>query len=122
VPVYDISRDARSGRRRLSLGEARHFVAEGIFAQEMVAECVARGLLADAICLHHHRTVTFWRRLRRDLRERRKPPMLLLRRGLALMRAEPDIVAHAAALGCTPVTSHQAHERILRLLVSVHPG
>jgi uridine kinase len=119
VPVYDIAHDGRQGHRRLSLGGAPYVVAEGIFAQEIVAECASRGLLADAICLHHHRVVTFWRRLRRDLREHRKPPSLLLRRGLALMRAEPQVIAHAAALGCVPQTPHQAYARIQRLLAPV---
>jgi uridine kinase len=119
VPVYDIAHDGRHGHRRLALGGAPVFVAEGIFAQEIVAECAERGLLADAICLRHHRLVTFWRRLRRDLREHRKPPLVLLRRGVALMRAEPDVVAHAAALGCTPVTPQQAFARVRRLLSAV---
>jgi uridine kinase len=115
VPVYDLSRDGRTGHRQLSLGGAAYFAAEGIFAQEIVRECADRGLLADALCIHNHRLVTFWRRLRRDLREHRKPPWVLLRRGLSLMRAEPDIVAHATALGCVPVTPHQAYARVRRL-------
>ena len=70
------------------------------------------GLLADAICVRHHRLVTFWLRLVRDLQEHRKPPLVLLRRGLALLRAEPRVVAHAVSLGCTPMTPEQAYRRI----------
>jgi len=51
VPTYDIATDRRTGHHELSVGEASHFVAEGIFAQEIVRECAARGLLADAVCL-----------------------------------------------------------------------
>ena len=43
-------------------------------------------VLGAALCLRQHQLVTFWRRLTRDLRERRKPPLVLVRRGWALMR------------------------------------
>jgi uridine kinase len=122
VPVYDIAHDGRGGHRALSLGDSRYFVAEGIFAQEVVAACAARGLLADAICVRNHRLVTFWRRLSRDLRERRKPPAVLLRRGLLLMKKEPGIVAHAVSLGCATLTPDEAFERVRRLLDGVEPG
>ncbi|HET9860730.1 MAG TPA: ATP-binding protein [Nocardioidaceae bacterium] len=115
VPVYDIAQDGRTGSHRLELDGAAYFVAEGIFAQEIVADCAARDLLGDAICVRHHRLVTFWRRLARDLRERRKPPLILLRRGILLMRSEPHVVAHAVALGCVPLTPEQAYRRISRL-------
>jgi uridine kinase len=49
--------------------------------------------------VHHHRVVTFARRLLRDLSERRKPPWTLVRRGLALMRDEPAVVARQERLG-----------------------
>ncbi len=81
LPVYDISRDGRVGSTRMTLGGSTYVVAEGLFAQEVVAGCRERGLLADAVCVRNHRLVTFWRRLTRDLREHRKPPMVLLRRG-----------------------------------------
>ncbi|MDX6301858.1 MAG: uridine kinase [Nocardioidaceae bacterium] len=114
VPVYDISRDGRTGLRRVSLGGAPYFLAEGLFAQEVIGGCRARGLLADAVCVRNPRLVTFWRRLSRDLREHRKPPMLLLRRGWRLMRAEPAVVAHAVACGAAPMRPQQAFERIRR--------
>jgi uridine kinase len=116
VPVYDIARDGRTGHRKVRLGEATYFVAEGIFAQEVVTACRERNLLAAAICLDNRRSVTFSRRLSRDLREHRKPPLVLLRRGLRLMRLEPDVVRHAVALGCTPMTSDQAYRRLSTLL------
>ena len=71
VPAYDISLSRRTGHHVLDLGGARCFVAEGIFAQEIVAECRRRGLLADAICLTQLPALTFVRRLTRDLREHR---------------------------------------------------
>lgn len=121
VPVYDIAHDGRTGRRVLDLGGASYFLAEGIFAQEVVQGCRERGLLADAVCVRNRRWVTFWRRLTRDLRERRKHPLVLLRRGLVLLRNEPQVVAHAVALGCTPMTSEQAY-RHLSALTSAGTG
>jgi uridine kinase len=118
VPVYDIAHDGRTGRRMLDLGDATYFIAEGIFAQEVVEECRSRGLLAEAICVRNHPGVTFWRRLTRDLRERRKHPVVLLQRGVMLMRAEPRVVAHAVRLGCTPMSSEEAYRHISRLVAA----
>ena len=120
VPVYDIAHDGRVGERELDLAGAPYFVAEGIFAQEVVRECRARGLLAEAICVRNHRGLTFWRRLTRDLRERRKHPLVLLRRGILLLRAEPRVVAHAVELGCTPLSSEEAFRHVSRLLATPH--
>jgi uridine kinase len=123
VPIYELARDGRVGHRQLDLEGSRHFVAEGIFAQEIVRECAARQLLADAICVRHHRLVTFWRRLTRDLKERRKPPWVLVRRGVRLFRAEPAVVARAVRLGCAPMTPEQAFGRIsYRLGGTAYPG
>ena len=116
VPEYDIARDGRVGHRVLDLGGAARFVAEGIFAQEVVAECRGRGLVAEAVCVTQHPMVTFWRRLVRDLREHRKPPLVLVRRGLRLAREQRAVVAHAVALGCTPMSADAAHERVRGLV------
>ena len=116
LPVYEIAKNGRTGYHQVELGGAPYFVAEGIFAQEVVALCRERGVLAAAICVRNHPMVTFWRRLTRDLREHRKPPLTLLRRGWMLMRAEPRVVAHAVALGCEPMTSDEAYDRITSLV------
>jgi uridine kinase len=116
VPVYDIARDGRCGSQILDLAGHRLFVAEGIFAQDVVRAGAESGLLAAAYCVRQHPTVTFWRRLTRDLRERRKPPLVLFRRGWALMRDQRRVVADAVAKGCTPVTPDQAYAQITRLL------
>ena len=116
LPVYDISRDGRVGTARTALGGSTYVVAEGLFAQEVVTALRERGVLADAVCVRNHRLVTFWRRLTRDLRERRKPPLVLLRRGWLLMRAEPDVVAHAVCCGCEPMTPDQAYARLSDLV------
>jgi uridine kinase len=119
VPVYDIAHDGRVGEVRMSLDGSPYVVAEGLFAHEVIGDCRDRDLLADAICVRNRRLLTFWRRLTRDLREHRKPPLVLLRRGWLLMRAEPHVVARAVACGATPMTSQQAFRRVTRLLADV---
>ena len=96
---------------------AAYVLAEGIFADEVVRPCRDQGLLADAVCIHNPRLVTFWRRLSRDLRESRKPPWVLVRRGVALLRAEPEILARARAAGCLVLSNAEACAR-LRALVN----
>ena len=115
VPVYEIARDGRCGWTTLDLGGHDLFVAEGIFAQHVVPSCREADLLAAAYCVRQHPLVTFWRRLTRDLRERRKPPLVLVRRGVALMRDQQRVVARAVAHGCLPVTPEQGHAAIQRL-------
>jgi uridine kinase len=108
LPVYSISESRRTGTQHLELGGAARFCAEGIFATEIVEECRAAGILAASYCITQHPVVTFWRRLTRDLREHRKPPLVLLRRGLALARAQRQIVRRAAAVGCRVATGDRA--------------
>lgn len=116
VPVYDIAHDGRIGHQLLDLGAHRLFIAEGIFAQDIVADCHEAGILAAAYCVTQHPLVTFWRRLARDLRERRKPPLVLVRRGWALMRAQPCVVADAAARGCIVVSPDEGYADVQRLI------
>ncbi|MEU6479469.1 uridine kinase [Streptomyces sp. NPDC047017] len=99
VPVYDIGRSARTGEDVLSIGRTPLFIAEGIFAAEIVERCRERGLLADALCLTRGPVTTFRRRFLRDLKEGRKSVPFLLRRGWRLLRAERAIIARQVALG-----------------------
>ena len=112
VPVYEIARNGRVGSRAVDLGGSTLFVAEGIFAPEVVAARRDEGLLAAAYCITQHPLVTFWRRLTRDLREHRKPPLVLLRRGVALMRDQQRVVAHALRQGCRRATGDQAYAEL----------
>ena len=119
VPVYDIAHDGRVGHRMLDLDGQRLFVAEGIFAQEIVAGCREAGILAAAYCVAQHPLLTFWRRLARDLRERRKPPLVLVRRGWALMRGQRAVVADAVAKGCVVVSPEEGYAAVRHLLETV---
>jgi uridine kinase len=112
VPVYEIAQNGRCGSRTVDLAGSTRFVAEGIFAPEVVATCREEGMLAAAYCITQHPLVTFWRRLTRDLREHRKPPLMLLRRGTALMHDQQQVVAHALRQGCRRATGDQAYAEL----------
>ncbi|MGC5346371.1 uridine kinase family protein [Streptomyces sp. DT24] len=112
VPVYDIATSARVDRESLHIDRTPLFVAEGIFAADIVDRCQELGLLADALCLRGRPTTTFRRRLVRDLREGRKSVPFLLRRGWRLMRAERRIVARQTALGAYPCGADEALGRL----------
>ena len=99
TPVYDISQSRAVSTTTVSAQSDDLILAEGIFAAEIVASLREAGILHSAWCIHHRPFVTFVRRLARDLKERRKPPMVLVRRGLALMRAEPEVIRRQVALG-----------------------
>ncbi|MET7895447.1 uridine kinase family protein [Streptomyces mirabilis] len=112
VPVYDISLSARTGAEALHIERTPLFIAEGIFAAEIVERCRELGILADALCLSRGPLTTFRRRFLRDLREGRKSVPFLLRRGWRLMRSERSIVARQSALGAHPCDKAEALGRL----------
>ncbi len=112
VPVYDISLSARTGEESLCIDRTPLFIAEGIFAAEIVARCGELGILADALCLNRGPFTTFRRRFLRDLKEGRKSVPFLLRRGWRLMRAERSIVARQVSLGAHSCDRDEALGRL----------
>lgn len=116
MPIYDIAADGTTGHRQVVTGGSPLVIAEGIFADQIVGELRTRGLLAAAICVRHHRLVTFARRFQRDLREHRKPPLTLLRRGLLLLKDDPRVVRRCLDAGCEPLHPKAARRRIATLL------
>lgn len=120
VPVYAIEVDQRVGTRTLDLEGSPVFVAEGIFAAEIVALCRDRGLLAGAYALRRPRGATFVRRLARDLSEQRKAPGVLIRRGLTLLRTEPAVLRRQTGLGAHPARAREVIRRVAELLAG-HP-
>lgn len=112
VPIYSIPRNATVGTEILDIDGARAFVAEGIFAAELVERCRAEGLLADALVLRRPTVQTWWFRLRRDLAEHRKPVPVLLTRGLRLARKEPALIRHWVDQGCRAVSRAQCEAAI----------
>jgi uridine kinase len=115
VPVYEISANGRCGSHLLDLGGSPLYVAEGIFAPDVVAPAREAGILAGAWCVRRSAASTFVLRLVRDLREHRKPPLVLVRRGLALARAQRDVIADAAAKGCTPASPDEVAAAVAAL-------
>jgi uridine kinase len=103
VPLYDIAASRRTGSRTVDLGEARTFVAEGLFAPDLVPAARTARIEMDALYLDRPRLQNALFRFVRDVSEHRKPLPVLLRRGLALFRAEPALRAHALERGCRPV-------------------
>ncbi|WP_442813658.1 uridine kinase family protein [Streptomyces sp. NBC_01244] len=120
VPVYDIATSSRTGTEALDISRTPLFIAEGIFAADVVGRCQELGLLADAICLRGRPSTTFRRRLARDLREGRKSVPMLLRRGWRLMRAERGIVARHTALGAHACGRDEALGRLAAAAAGRH--
>ncbi|MFC1408990.1 uridine kinase [Streptacidiphilus sp. N1-12] len=122
IPVYSIPDNGRIGSHTLRLEGARAFVAEGIFAAEIVRRCEAEGLLGEAVCLRNSPVTTAWRRFRRDVRERRKSVPYLLHRGWRLMRAERGIVARQVAQGAFACGGSTALVRIAAVTAAPAPA
>ncbi|MFE9608666.1 uridine kinase [Streptomyces sp. NPDC006012] len=121
VPVYDIARSARTAETALHIGRTPLFVAEGVFAAEIVSRCRELGLLADALCLSRGPLATFSGRFLRDLREGRKSVPFLLRRGVRLMRAERSIVARQVSLGAHACDRDEALGRLASAATAPRP-
>lgn len=109
LPIYAIGADRRTGSRQVRSETAAIILAEGIFADLLAAPLRDRGLLAAAVCLRQPSSVVFVRRLLRDLRERRKPPTVALRRGMNLLRTHREVVERAVRHGCTPLSTAAAY-------------
>ncbi|MDV7218148.1 uridine kinase family protein [Streptomyces prunicolor] len=122
VPVYDISLSARTGTEAVDVGRTPLFIAEGIFAAEVITRCQELGVLADALCLSRGPMRTFRRRFLRDLRESRKSVPFLLRRGWRLMRLERSIVARQTGLGAYACDKDEALGRLAAAAVGRRPA
>ncbi|MFD3498426.1 uridine kinase [Streptomyces sp. NPDC058678] len=122
IPVYDISLSARTGEESVEVGRTPLFIAEGIFAAEIVTRCRELGVLADALCLSRGPLRTFRRRFLRDLREGRKSVPFLLRRGWRLMRSERSIVARQTALGAHACDKDEALGRLAAAAAGRRPA
>ncbi|MFF4317343.1 uridine kinase [Streptomyces sp. NPDC001568] len=120
VPEYSIASSSRTGTETLDIARTPLFIAEGIFAADVVARCQELGLLADALCLRGRPSTTFRRRLARDLREGRKSLPFLVRRGWRLMRAERGIVARHTALGAHACGRDEALGRLAAAAAGRH--
>ena len=112
VPRYDLAKSAAVGTHRVDLGEARCFIAEGVFAMELADHCRRADLAVLPLYLDRPRLMVMIMRFCRDLREHRKPLHILVRRGIALFHADKGLREHAAAVGFRMVSLRQALELI----------
>lgn len=108
VPQYSISLSRAVGRHTVELGGCGCVVAEGIFAIELLPHLREAGIQATPIYLDRPGWLVFTLRLRRDLAGKRKPPLVLLRRGWALWRAQPGLKSRALAAGFRPLSMRRA--------------
>lgn len=115
LPVYAIAANARTGTQCLVLGEAQAVVVEGVFAVETLAPLRDHGLTLCPVWLDRDRTLVALLRLRRDIREHRKPLSVLLRRGFALWRAQPGQRQRALVAGFEPLCMRAALRRMRTL-------
>lgn len=99
APVYQLGADRVVGTHRVELAGAPLFLAEGLFADRLVAAARVAGVLADAVVLAPAASTTFLRRLARDVAEARKPVPVLVRRGLRLWREHAAVVARCERAG-----------------------
>ncbi len=113
VPIYDIAVSDIVGTHVVEATGDR-FIAEGLFAPDIVSACRDAGILSAAICLNRPRVLVFALRLVRDLRESRKPPLTLVRRGWRLLRDQPLVVTAAVDAGCEPMNPRRAYRRLTR--------
>lgn len=116
LPVYDIPTSRRTGAETVDVTGAPALVAEGIFAAEIVEPLRAAGVLLGAYYLQQSRFTTALRRFARDVGEARKPLGALVRRGVALTRAEPALVRSWRARGLAPLPRENAEDALIALL------
>ena len=108
VPEYSISESRRIGSHTVRLGGCDCIVAEGVFAIELLPYLQEAGIPATPIYLDRPGWLVFALRLRRDLAGKRKPPRVLLRRGVALWRAQPNLKRRAVDAGFRPLSMRRA--------------
>lgn len=109
VPVYDLAQSRAVGTHVVRTN-GLPVIAEGLFAPEIVGSCRSAGVLDHAIVLRRPRLVTFALRLVRDLREGRKAPWVLVRRGWRLMLDDPHVIAKAISRGCAALSPRDAFD------------
>lgn len=113
LPTYEISISSRTGSTPLALDGPGPIMAEGIFADRMIAALDRVGVSYAALYIDSPRTVTAVRRFGRDVAERRKPVPFLVQRGWAHFRSDRRDRARAVAAGFTPVPKARL-KRLLR--------
>jgi uridine kinase len=115
LPVYDIGASKATGTHHFTCDGRRVFVAEGLFAGELVQRCTDAKILADAIVLARSPWKNYVRRMARDFVRGRKPPKVIVERGWNLLKAEPEIVVRQVESGCRPLDADGTRARLTEL-------
>ena len=109
TPDYSIPESRKVGAKQLRIpDDAALVLAEGIFAIEALPLARSAGLDVTGIFIDRPGWLVAWYRFRRDLRQKRKSPWVLVRRGLALWRAQGALKRKALASGFEPVSYAEA--------------
>ncbi|PQZ93651.1 uridine kinase [Arthrobacter sp. MYb227] len=102
VPNYAISTSSYDGTHTIELNGGP-LIAEGIFVSEVLAPLQGLGLVVQAYYIEVSPLLTALRRFIRDVKERRKPILFLLKRGYALLRADRQIRSKYLEAGFIPM-------------------
>ena len=108
APAYSITESRRVGSHHVRLDGCHCLTVEGIFAIEFLAHCQGAGLAVEPIYLDRPSGLVYLLRLRRDFAKKPKPPLIAIRRGWALRRAQPALRRKALDAGFTPLSMHAA--------------
>ncbi|MFY9679588.1 uridine kinase family protein [Glutamicibacter protophormiae] len=117
VPNYSISTSSYDGHRRIS-GNGGPIIAEGIFLSEILEPLRAQGIDVQAYYVDEPALLTTIRRFVRDVSERRKPVLFLLKRGYALFKAHASGRENYRAKGFTIIPKPQ----LKKLLANLNPA
>ncbi len=105
TPDYSIPLSRKVGEKELVIPDHAHVVlAEGIFAIQALPLARAAGIEASGIYLDRPGAQVAYFRFKRDLKQHRKPPWVLVRRGLALWQAQGELKLKALANGFEAVS------------------
>ena len=116
TPDYSIPESRKVGEKLLVIpSDAPVLLAEGIFAIEALPLARAAGLNATGIYIDRPGFLVAWYRFVRDLSQKRKAPWVLVRRGLALWRAQGALKRRALANGFAPLSYAGAEARLSEL-------
>ncbi|WP_461635541.1 uridine kinase family protein [Glutamicibacter soli] len=116
VPNYSISTSSYDGHRKIS-GNGGPIIAEGIFLSEILEPLRAQGINVQAYYVDEPALLTTIRRFIRDVSQRRKPLMFLVKRGYALFKAHASDRENYRAKGFTIVPKPQ----LKKLLANLSP-
>ena len=116
VPNYSISTSSYAGTHTVELNGGP-LIAEGIFVSEVLAPLRMLGISVQAYYIEVSPMMTALRRFVRDVKERRKPIIFLLKRGFALLRADQQIRTKYLNAGFVPLKKRTLKSKLAKGLL-----